>query len=228
MARTLGFGIKPNRSFSDCGVLGVRVIGRRLAKCVIVMFVVAGCRATPDDAGQPTTGRTSGLRLTSSAFNPQSEIPIEFTCDGRNISPQLSWSGAPAGTRSFALIMHDPDAPMPGGYTHWLVYNVPSSVDRIPENAPNQNQLPGGGIQGKNSAGEYGYTGPCPPSGTHRYYFILYALDSALDPSAGLNKDALEKLIEGHILAKAELMGRRQARVRESRVTASSARARRW
>jgi Raf kinase inhibitor-like YbhB/YbcL family protein len=148
------------------------------------------------------------LRLTSAAFNHDSEIPLEFTCDGRNVSPPVSWSGPPPGTRSFALIMHDPDAPMPGGYTHWLVYNIPSTVDSIPENVPHQDQLPGGGIQGKNSGGTYGYTGPCPPSGTHRYYFRLYALDSALDPSSGANQDALKKSIEGHILGEAELMGR--------------------
>lgn len=148
------------------------------------------------------------LRLTSAAFKHEAEIPGEFSCDGRNISPELSWSGVPAGTKSLALIMHDPDAPMPGGYTHWLLYNIPASVDRIPENAPNQDQLPGGGIQGKNSSGKYGYTGPCPPSGTHRYYFRLYALNAALDPAAGANKETLEKAIEGHVLGEAELMGR--------------------
>lgn len=150
------------------------------------------------------------LRLTSSAFAHESEIPGEFSCDGRNSSPELSWSGAPPGTKSFALIMHDPDAPMSGGYTHWLIYNIPGSVNRIPENAPNQDQLPGGGIQGKNSGGKYGYTGPCPPSGSHRYYFRLYALDTPLDPASGASKETLEKALEGHVLAQAELMGRYQ------------------
>jgi Raf kinase inhibitor-like YbhB/YbcL family protein len=148
------------------------------------------------------------LQLTSTAFHPEENIPAKFTCDDRNISPELSWSSPPAGTKSFALVMHDPDAPMAGGYTHWLVYNIPPTVDNIPENAPNQDHLPGGGMQGKNDSGTYGYTGPCPPSGTHRYYFRLYALDVELDPAAGSNKAGLEQAMRGHILAQAELLGR--------------------
>jgi Raf kinase inhibitor-like YbhB/YbcL family protein len=154
-------------------------------------------------------GRTqSMLQLTSTAFHPEENIPVKFTCDDRNISPELSWGGAPAGTKSFALVMHDPDAPIAGGYTHWLVYNIPPTADSIPENAPNQDHLPGGGMQGKNDSGTYGYTGPCPPSGTHRYYFRLYALDVELDPHAGSNKAGLERAMQGHILAQAELLGR--------------------
>ena len=148
------------------------------------------------------------LHLTSSAFEPERDIPQEFTCDGRNISPELSWSGAPSTTKSFALVMHDPDAPVPGGFTHWLVYNIPATVDHLPEHVPNQDALPGGGVQAKNDGGKYGYMGPCPPSGTHRYYFRLYALDLNLDSTAGSSKAALEKAIEGHVLAQAELLGR--------------------
>ena len=148
------------------------------------------------------------MQLTSTAFTNGAEIPSEFSCDGRNISPELSWNGAPADTKSFVLIMHDPDAPMPNGFTHWLVYNIPANIDRLPENVPNQDQLPGGGIQGKNGSGKYGYTGPCPPSGTHRYYFKLYALDAILNPSVGSNKESLEMAMRGHVLAEAELMGR--------------------
>lgn len=148
------------------------------------------------------------LQLNSTAFKNGAEIPKEYSCDGRNMSPELSWSGAPLETKSFVLIMHDPDAPMPGGFTHWLVYNVPVNVNHIPENAPNQDQLPGGGIQGKNSSGKYGYMGPCPPSGTHRYYFKLYALDAILNPSVGTSKETLEQAIRGHVLAETEFMGR--------------------
>jgi Raf kinase inhibitor-like YbhB/YbcL family protein len=148
------------------------------------------------------------FQLTSSAFETESSIPQQFSCDGRNISPELSWSSAPAGTKSFALIMHDPDAPIEGGYTHWLVYNIPATAHQLPENVPNQDKLAEGGIQGRNDSGKYGYTGPCPPSGTHRYYFRLYALDSELDSRAGASKASLEKAIEGHVLAKAELLGR--------------------
>jgi Raf kinase inhibitor-like YbhB/YbcL family protein len=148
------------------------------------------------------------MQLTSSAFQPESNIPREFTCEGRNVSPELSWSGAPPAAKSFALVMHDPDAPVSGGFTHWLVYNIPVAVDHLPEHVPNQDALPGGGVQGKNDSGRYGYMGPCPPSGTHRYYFRLYALDVELDSGAGSSKDALEKAIEGHVLAQAELLGR--------------------
>ncbi|HEY6274162.1 MAG TPA: YbhB/YbcL family Raf kinase inhibitor-like protein [Terriglobales bacterium] len=148
------------------------------------------------------------LHLSSSAFEAESNIPREFTCEGRNISPELSWSGAPPATKSFALVMHDPDAPVPGGFMHWLIFNIPATADHLPEHVPNQDALPGGGVQGKNDGGRYGYMGPCPPSGTHRYYFRLYALDEEVDSGAGASKDALEKAMEGHVLAQAELLGR--------------------
>jgi Raf kinase inhibitor-like YbhB/YbcL family protein len=165
-------------------------------------------------AGSNHQAKSSGrkdapmLHLTSTAFETENNIPMQYSCDGRNISPELSWSGAPAGTKSFALVMHDPDAPVGGGYTHWLAYNIPAAADHIPENAPNQDRLPGGGIQGKNDSGTYGYTGPCPPSGTHRYYFRLYALDVELGPRAGTSKAAMEQSMQGHVLAQAELLGR--------------------
>jgi Raf kinase inhibitor-like YbhB/YbcL family protein len=165
---------------------------------------VAMAPAVPQSKGR----NQSMLQLTSTAFRPEENIPAKFTCDDRNVSPELSWSGAPAGTKSFALVMHDPDAPIAGGYTHWLVYNIPATAADIPENAPNQDQLPGGGMQGKNDSGTYGYTGPCPPSGTHRYYFRIYALDVALAPTAGLNKAGLEQAMQGHVLAQGELLGR--------------------
>ncbi|HLW54458.1 MAG TPA: YbhB/YbcL family Raf kinase inhibitor-like protein [Candidatus Angelobacter sp.] len=163
---------------------------------------------TPGFARHPKTKRSSMLQLTSKAFKNEAEIPTEFSCDGQNISPELAWSGAPAETKSLALIMHDPDAPMSGGFTHWLVYNIPANIDRLPQDVPHQDQLPGGGIQGKNSSGKYGYIGPCPPSGTHRYYFKLYALDVILNPSAGTSKENLERAIRGHVLAETELMGK--------------------
>jgi len=178
--------------------------------CVILLLVELIAPWHPGAAGQdqPERRNQGMLQLTSSAFEHESNIPAQYSCDGRNISPELSWSTAPAGTKSFALVMHDPDAPIAGGYTHWVVYNIPASAHHIPENAPNQDQLPGGGIQGKNDAGKYGYTGPCPPSGTHRYYFRLYALDTELSRDSGVSKASLEKAIHGHILATAELLGR--------------------
>jgi Raf kinase inhibitor-like YbhB/YbcL family protein len=148
------------------------------------------------------------FQLKTSAFQPEGNIPSRFTCEGQNISPEISWTDAPQGTKSFALVMHDPDAPRRGGYTHWVVFNIPASVKQIPENAPKQAELPAGGIQGKNDDGGAGYTGPCPPSGTHRYYFRLYALDKKLDLKDGVTKDELEKALKGHVLGEAEFMGK--------------------
>ncbi len=146
--------------------------------------------------------------LKTTAFQPEGSIPSRFTCEGENISPEIIWTGAPQGTRSFALVMHDPDAPRRGGYTHWVVFNIPASTTHIPEHAPKQAELPGGGVQGKNDNGSVGYTGPCPPSGTHRYYFRLYALDTELHLKDAAGKDALEKALKGHVLGEAEIMGK--------------------
>lgn len=177
-----------------------------LAVAVAVWLVTVGDAQHPPD--QHPRERKSAMQLTSTAFKNEADIPSIFSCDDRGISPELSWSGAPEKTKSFVLIVHDPDAPMSGGFTHWLVYNIPPNIDHIAENAPNQDQLPGGGIQGKNGSGKYGYMGPCPPSGTHRYYFKLYALDVILNPSVGSSKETLEQAMRGHILGEAELMGR--------------------
>jgi Raf kinase inhibitor-like YbhB/YbcL family protein len=148
------------------------------------------------------------FQLKSNAFSAEGTIPARFTCEGENISPDLDWSGAPQGTRTFALVLHDPDAPRSGGYTHWVVFNIPATVTHLPEDVPKTAELPVGGVQGKNDDGSIGYTGPCPPSGTHRYYFHLYAVDRELELKAGASKEQLEDAIRGHILAEAEFMGR--------------------
>jgi hypothetical protein len=148
------------------------------------------------------------FQLKSNAFQAEGSIPSRFTCEGENISPELSWSGAPEGTKTFALILHDPDAPHSGGYTHWVLFNLPATLNQVPENVPQASQFPGGGIQGRNDAGKSGYTGPCPPSGSHRYYFHFYAVDRQLDLGANTTKAELEKALKGHVLAQTELMGR--------------------
>ncbi len=150
----------------------------------------------------------SSLTLSSAAFPANGNIPEKFTCEGSNISPQISWKNSPSGTKTYAVVVHDPDAPHAGGYTHWVVYNIPANVNQIAENAPRQPQLPGGGVQGKNDDETLGYTGPCPPSGKHRYYFYLYALDTELDLQSGATAQDLDKAMEGHIVAKTQLMGR--------------------
>jgi len=143
--------------------------------------------------------------LTSSAFTHGQPIPVQYSCKGRDISPALAWSDPPANTQSFALIMDDPDAPM-GTWVHWVIYNIPGSARGLPEAVPTDAKLADGSVQGTTSARSTGYHGPCPPSGTHRYFFKLYALDVMLSlPDA--DKEKLLKAMEGHILAQAELMG---------------------
>src|SRR6266576_1502901 len=117
--------------------------------------------------------------LSSTAFKDGAAIPVKHTCDGADVSPPLAWSGAPQGTRSFAIIADDPDAPA-GTWVHWVLYNLPAEGLGLIENTPQTETLTGGGVQGKNDFGKIGYGGPCPPSGTHRYFFKFYALDSEL------------------------------------------------
>ena len=146
------------------------------------------------------------LSLTSNAFASGQNIPSKYSCLGREISPDLSWSNFPAQTKSFALIVDDPDAPM-GIWVHWLMYNIPPEKNSLPENISAGAELSDGSLQGKNSGGRLGYNGPCPPSGTHRYFFKLYALDSKLTISSGASKEQLLQAMQGHILAQGELMG---------------------
>jgi Raf kinase inhibitor-like YbhB/YbcL family protein len=147
------------------------------------------------------------MEITSSSFNNEDIIPAKYTCDGQNISPPLSWSGAPKETKSFALICDDPDAPA-GTWVHWVIFDIPASINSLPEKVVKQEEIAGLGKNGKNSSRRYGYDGPCPPSGTHRYYFKLYALDTMLNLNAGLSKEDLLKAMKGHVLAEAQVMGR--------------------
>jgi len=147
------------------------------------------------------------MQLTSSAFQPGGEIPSYYTSEGENASPELSWKDAPAETKSFALIMHDPDAPRPGGFTHWVVYNIAPEVQHVEENVSREEEIPGFGTQGRNDGGKIGYIGPAPPSGVHRYFFRLYALDKKLDLPPGATHKEVTDAMQGHILAQAELMG---------------------
>jgi len=153
----------------------------------------------------------SGGELTmviySSAFKENEMIPPKYTCDGENISPPLSWSGASQNTKSFALVVDDPDAPM-GIWVHWVVYNIPASVTSFDENIPPIENLENGALQGMNDFHKKGYGGPCPPSGIHRYFFKIYALDKIISLSSGATKTQLEKAMDGHIIAKGELIGK--------------------
>jgi Raf kinase inhibitor-like YbhB/YbcL family protein len=154
----------------------------------------------------PQGGQASAFDLKSHGFKAQGAIPSKYTCDGKDISPPLSWTGVPHGAKSFALICDDPDAPLKT-WVHWVYFDIPPSENNLPEGiSPDENPAPGG-THGMNSFGKLGYGGPCPPSGTHRYFFKLYALDTALGLDPGISKKELLKAMEGHILGQTELMG---------------------
>lgn len=163
-----------------------------------------------DDSPVLTTLSMATLSLTSAAFEQNGRVPPQYTCDGENVSPPLRWSGGPAGTVSFALIMDDPDVPKvlrPNGvFDHWIVFNIPPETAEIAEDGP----VPG--IAGVNGAGKNAYTGPCPPPqyepSEHRYIFRLYALDTSLPLLEGATKDEVLAAMEEHILASSELIGR--------------------
>jgi Raf kinase inhibitor-like YbhB/YbcL family protein len=147
------------------------------------------------------------LALTSDAFPANGTMPVQYTCDGQGESPSLAWRNVPAGTRSFALIFEDPDAPA-GTYTHWVLYNIPGEQRELPSGIPPVQELPGGGFQGINSNQRYGYIGPCPPRGsTHRYILTVWALDTRVDPFGSIDAGTLRNAMEGHILASGQLTG---------------------
>jgi hypothetical protein len=146
------------------------------------------------------------LTLTTTAFSSGQPIPLKYSCRCQDVSPQLAWTDPPAGTQSFALIMDDPDAPV-GTWVHWVIFNIPASTRILNEALPTDVALGDGSLQGMTSSRSHGYHGPCPPSGTHRYFFKLYGLDSVLTLSDAVDKNQLLIAMEGHILAQAELMG---------------------
>ena len=180
---------------------------------LITILLTACAPSTPVTTEQTapdplTEDETSSIDITSSAFAQGQPIPPKHACTGdaatslKDVSPELLWGEPPAGTQSFALIMDDPDAPN-GTWDHWILFNIPASTRGLPESMPVNSGFPGG----NNSWGRVGYGGPCPPSGTHRYFFKLYALDEILAISPGASKGELEKAMVGHILAQGELMG---------------------
>ena len=148
--------------------------------------------------------------IASPSFAPGAAIPSKHTCEGEDVSPRLTWSGIPDGTKSLALIVDDPDAPDPAApkmtWVHWVLYDLPPSAAGLPE-AVASKSLPAGTREGKNDWKRTGWGGPCPPIGTHRYFFKLYALDVVLPDLGAPAKSALEKAMEGHVLAKAEVIG---------------------
>lgn len=144
------------------------------------------------------------ITVTSSAFAHNGNIPAKYTCDADDVSPPLEISGVPARTKTLALIMHDPDAPRIGGWTHWVKYNIPVSSPEVVSFKEGEEPE---GTSGKGTGGKSTYQGPCPPSETHRYFFSVYALDTALSLKAGAKKPELESAMQGHIIGEGELIG---------------------
>jgi len=178
-------------------------------KRILFMWFVFTILLTSCSATQTATPEADmSLELKSDAFVNGQSIPAKYSCIGKNISPALTWNDPPAGTQSFALIVDDPDAPV-GTWVHWVLFNIPADERNLPEDLPvtGKNVDPNAIYFGKNSSGNTRYDGPCPPSGTHRYYFKLYALDSLVNLLPGATKDELLKAMQGHILAQGELMG---------------------
>ncbi len=175
---------------------------------LLVLAPVASCGSSALSSHRRADPAPSGFRIASTAFSEGEFIPSRFTCNGEDISPALRWTAPPNGTRSFILIVEDPDAPG-GVWTHWVVYNLPAQARAMPENVPMQETLPTGGLQGLNSFGHIGYGGPCPPPGNpHHYFFRLYALDTTLSLKAGASKAEVLGAAKGHFLGEAQLMGR--------------------
>lgn len=147
------------------------------------------------------------IKVMSSVFEEGGMIPRKYTCDGADVSPPLAWTGVPEAAKSLALISDDPDAPM-GTWVHWVLYDLPANIKELPEAVPPDKELRTGAKQGRNDFRRIGYGGPCPPGGTHRYYFKLYALDTVLNLPSGATKAELLKAMEGRVLAQGQLMGK--------------------
>jgi Raf kinase inhibitor-like YbhB/YbcL family protein len=174
---------------------------------VAAAFIVAAGLAQAQPSKPPATSRTVKLTITSSAFPNGGSIPSKHTCDGADVSPALAWSGVPEGTKSFALICDDPDAPL-GTWVHWVLWNLPASTTNLLDGVEKSHALPPGTQQGRNDFGNTSYGGPAPPRGKpHRYFFKLHALDTELMLKPGSKKKMLVKAMEGHILAESEWMG---------------------
>lgn len=147
------------------------------------------------------------IHIQSNVFGDGEFIPSKYTCDGEDVSPPLSWNSIPPMTKSFVLIADDPDAPV-GTWVHWVVYDIPAEARFLPESFPPDPEFPDGTRQGINDFRHIGYGGPCPPGGTHRYFFKLYALDTKLNLKSGCTKKQVLQAMEGHVLAEGSLMGK--------------------
>jgi hypothetical protein len=172
----------------------MKIFAIPLSAAVVISLI--SIRSVPGEES-----KMSALSIASPAFSHQGMIPSKHTCDGADVNPPLSFANIPEKSKSLALIVDDPDAPM-GTWVHWVAWNIGPGTEEIPENS-----VPQGTLQGTNDFKKQSYGGPCPPSGTHRYFFKLYALDASLPLKAGATKAQLEEAMKGHVLAQAELVG---------------------
>lgn len=180
-------------------------MGKKILLSALFMFIIMSVSCAKEGNSDNPGGASMGtITVTSSAFKEGEMIPKKFTCDDRDVSPQLSWTGVPAGAKSIALICDDPDAPA-GTWVHWVLFNLPATTTGLPEGIA---KLPGGALQGINDFRKITYGGPCPPGGTHRYYFKVYALDTVLSLKERASKGDLLRAMEGHILGQGQLMGK--------------------
>lgn len=175
-------------------------------KKIIFLLVILILISISFGCGKKVQKEYEKIILKSGVIKENELMPIDYTCDGKDISPQLEWDGSPKGTVSFCIIMDDPDAPS-GAFTHWIIFNIPSNYRSLPENFPKIPELENGIKQGKNDFNKIGYNGPCPPKGsTHHYRFTIYALDKTLNLESGIKVKELMREIENHILGKGELI----------------------
>jgi Raf kinase inhibitor-like YbhB/YbcL family protein len=177
----------------------------RMMLAAAVLGFLLGTIGTESVAAEKT--QKGVMQLSSTVFTEGGSIPAPYTCDGRNVSPPLKWSGVPADAKALVLIVDDPDAPV-GTWVHWVLYDLPANSNELPEDVQKSQYVAGGAMQGINDFRHLGYGGPCPPPGKpHRYFFKLYALKQALGLKPGLTKKEIEQALEKHLLAQAQLMG---------------------
>jgi len=182
----------------------------RIFLILVLLVLISGCIASKSDEENliEEDMNMNAISISSDVFENGGNLSSEYTCDGSDISPALSWHTAPAGTQSIALIVDDPDAPGKT-WVHWVIYNIPTNATGLPAAVPKNKTLDDGSLQGKNDFGRIGYNGPCPPPGqNHRYFFKVYALDTTLNLKSGATKSQLEASMSGHILAQGEMIGK--------------------
>jgi Raf kinase inhibitor-like YbhB/YbcL family protein len=178
-----------------------------LSLMVTSLLLFCCCKGSKQAYSETVGGKKMEIKITSPAFDNGGMIGAKYTCDGENISPPLQWDAVAEGTKSIALICDDPDAPM-GTFVHWVLFNLPAETRKLTENIPADKILPNGAKQGITDFRSIGYGGPCPPSGTHRYFFKIYALDTEIDLPAGTKKSQLLKAMQEHILGQGQLIGK--------------------